>query len=138
MKKISDYFQYFAYITFGIVIVCAVNFSLFHNGELPQNTLWEILFSSFLTTAVTVVLIPTDCEKNPRVIWRLVFHYLCLCVIMTGCGLCFGWMDFTLKGALMMFMSVACVYFIAFLLHYTADQKLANQLNEALKKRNGG
>lgn len=137
MKKLVDYSQYFAYITFGIVIVCAINFTLFHNGDLPENTLWEILFSSLLTTAVTVIFIPTDCGQKTGLVIRLILHYLCLYAIMSGCGLLFGWMDPSFGDAVMMLLSVAGVYFIAFLLHYSADKKLAKELNEILQKRNG-
>lgn len=138
MKKLIDYFQYYAYITFGTVIVCAINFTLFHEGDLPEITLWQILFSSFLTTTATVILLPKDCERKSRLIIRLILHYLRLLGIMWGCGLMFGWMRLTPDSAGMMLLSVAGVYFIAFLLHYGAGKKLAAELNEILQKRNGG
>lgn len=138
MKKLIDYSQYFAYITFGTVIACAVNFTLFHEGDLPEITLWQILFSSFLTTTATVILLPKDCDRKPWLIIRLILHYLCLFGIMSGCGFMFGWMRLTPGNIVMMLLSVAGVYFIAFLLHYGAGKKLAAELNEILQKRNGG
>lgn len=138
MKKFFAYCQCFAYITTGTVMICAVNFSLFNDGNIPRNALWQILCSSFVTTAATVFLFSKNTNKKNRIILGLLLHYCCLCMIMTGCGVWFGWIDFDVAGVITMMLSVAGVYVIAFFLTYTMDKKQTEELNQALHKRNAG
>ena len=56
---------------------------------------------------------------------------------MIGFGIWFDWMNFNLEGIVMMTTSVAAVYLITFLLNYILIKKEADDINEALKERNG-
>lgn len=135
MKKILNYCNCFTYITTGILFVCAINFSLFHNGDIPQNTLWQILVSGFLTTAITVFLFPWNIDKTQEFVLRIILHYFCLCAVMIGCGIWFNWIDFGFKAIIRMAISVAGVYILTFFLNYIMGKKQAEEINQALSKR---
>lgn len=135
MERIKDFVQWFVYITSGILIVCAVNFSLYGDGTIPCYTLWEILLSAFLTTFVTVLLMPDGKTGIKHMILGRMFHYICLSVVMIGCGTLFGWMNINIEGIVMMLVSVGCVYLFSFGIGYLLDKKIADDVNRALQER---
>jgi hypothetical protein len=52
-------------------------------------------------------------------------------------GLLFGWIDVSFGNILCMIFYVALVYVIVFAINYILAKKEADELNEALNKRNG-
>lgn len=136
MERIKNFMQWFVYITVGILIVCAVNFSLFGEEGIPQNTLWEILLSGFLTTLVTVLWRPEGNEGAKKMIAGCILHYICLSIVMIGCGGMFGWININIEGIAIMLISVGCVYLFSFGMGYLLDKKIADDFNRALQERN--
>ena len=55
---------------------------------------------------------------------------------MISLGVWFDWLNFDIKGIVMMLISVAVVYLIAFLLNYYIIKKEAEGINIALEKHN--
>ena len=135
MKKFQDFIKWFLYITTGILIVCTVNISLCQtNDTIPQNTLWEILLSGFVTTIVTRAIVPSEDTKRSESLIRIGLHYLVLCIVMIFFGHSFGWLDYDLQGILMMVLSVAVVYLLSFSVHYVIDREQADKINRRLRE----
>lgn len=137
MKKIADYVKWFLYITTGILIVCGVNMEMMGMDMIPLKTLWQILLSGFLTTAVTVLLLPTELAGKVETCVKFLLHYVSLCIVMILCGNWFGWLDLDFKGILMMVVSVAGVYLLAFAAYYLIELRQANRINQKLKEKYG-
>ena len=135
MRKISTFCNFFSYITTGILFICAINFFLFNDGDIPRNTLWQILISSFITTTMSMFLSPWSSEKTRELILKTLLHYFCLCVIMIVCGIWFGWITLGFGGAMKMIISVAGVYVITFFLNYIKGKKQTEEINRALNKK---
>lgn len=137
--KWSSYFiRWFVVITTGILIICAVNFTVFGEGDIPASILWDILVSGLATTAVTVIFWSRE-EAKKGGIGHLVmfFHYICLCVVMVIFGTKFGWMELNVPGILMMVLSVAGVYFFSYTVNYILNVQKANAMNQKLKEKYG-
>ncbi|MBQ7775681.1 MAG: DUF3021 family protein [Lachnospiraceae bacterium] len=132
MRVLSDAIKWFLYITTGVVIVTAIIFTLVGMEEIPTNTLWKILLSGFLTTIVTVLFKPDEEGIRPG---SFLLHYIALCAVMSVCGICFGWISFSLAGILFMAVAVAVVYLISFAAYMLVDRKQAEEINKLLKEK---
>ena len=137
MKAFIEFIKYFLYITTSILIVCTIDFIIAGNDFISVNTLWQILLSGFLTTAVTMLFIPNEKNTKPPGIIQYFIHYTVLCIVMMLCGCQFGWMDFDCRGIIMMTVSVAAVYMITFLSDYMINLNYANEINRKLKEKYG-
>ena len=137
MKMLTDFIRWFLYITTGILIICAVNFSIAHASVIPVQTLWWILLSGFLTTAVTVFFFRLIMGVSNMTVINCLLHYLSLCAVMIPCGCRFGWMDFDVQGIVMMMLSVAGVYLLSIAVYCWIDLKQAEEINRKLKERDG-
>lgn len=137
MKAFIEFIKYFLYITTSILIVCTIDFLIAENDLISVNTLWQILLSGFLTTAVTILFIPNEKNTKPPGIIQYLLHYAVLCIVMMLCGYRFGWMDFDCQGIIMMAVSVAAVYMITFLSDYMININHANEINRKLKEKYG-
>ncbi len=136
MDKVRNMFKWFWYITPGIIFVYAVNVELAGEEMIPSRGLWQILLAGFLTALVTVFLVPQGNRKG-IIFASILLHYAALCIVMTGCGCWFGWMDFDASGVVMMLVSVAVVYLLAFSIYYGMDVKQAEEINRKLKEKYG-
>lgn len=117
-------------------MICAVDFLIFHEGDLPRTTLWDILLSSFVTTVVTSVFWGIkEVKEGASEIVAIVMHYICLCIVMIVFGAKFGWMELNLSGILMMVLSVAAVYVFSFVVNYILDSQQADMMNQKLKEK---
>ena len=147
-KQLSNFIKWFLSITSGILIICAICYSLEGSETLNKNTLWDILLSGFLTTFVTWLLAPGDnslptSSHNPiyRLPEKLIFpvqillHYAALCAVMLPCGIMFGWTSLTLPGLLLMMLYVAAVYAIVFGVTYIIDIRDADAINRKIKEQ---
>ena len=45
MRFLKELCRFFVQITTGILIICAINYSVWGSGELPANILWQIVLS---------------------------------------------------------------------------------------------
>ncbi|MDE5908637.1 MAG: DUF3021 domain-containing protein [Lachnospiraceae bacterium] len=135
MKVFRDFIKWFSYITAGILVVCAVNFTLVGSGMIPTITLWQILLSGGLTTLVTMLLYPRANGKKSVVFVGCLLHYAVLCGVMIACGYWFQWLSLDAEGIVMMCLSVAGVYLLAFTAYYIVDLKQAEKINQRLKEK---
>lgn len=136
LKSFSGFIRWFIAITTGVLMICAVDFLIFHEGDLPGTTLWDILLSSFVTTVVTSVFWGIkEVKEGASEIVAIVMHYICLCIVMIVFGAKFGWMELNLSGILMMVLSVAAVYVFSFVVNYILDSQQADMMNQKLKEK---
>jgi len=135
MKRFHDFIKWFLYITTGILIVCAVNYSFYRADTIPQNTLWQILLSGFVTALVTTVIMGKEITKKTEFLIRVSIHYLVLCAVMILLGHSFGWLNYDLPGILMMMVSVAVVYLLNFAVYYVIDSRQADEINRTLREK---
>lgn len=131
MEMFRDFIKWFQYITIGVLIVCAVNFSLSGTDTIPPMTLWQILLSGFVTTLITMLFY---LGKRATYI-KFGIHYVVLCGVMIPCGYWFGWLSFNAAEICMMIVSVAVVYLLAFVAYYLIDLKQAEKINQRLKEK---
>lgn len=128
--------QFFSTITTGILIVCAVNFLLSDNTDIPGDTLFQILFSGFATSLVTALFYYREIKTQKQFFIIISVHYVLLCGIMIGLGVWFGWMDLNAGGIIMMLISVAIVYALTMLMNYITAKKDADDINKMLEQMN--
>lgn len=136
MKFLKSFVNFFATITTGILIVCAVNFFLSDSTEIPGDTLFQILISGLATALITAVFYYKEIKTHKQFLIILAAHYVLLCGIMIGLGVWFGWMDFNAAGIIMMLISVAVVYGLTILMNYIAAKKDADEINMMLEQMN--
>ena len=55
MRFLKELCRFFVQITTGILIICAINYSVWGNGELPANILWQIVLSGAVTAVITEI-----------------------------------------------------------------------------------
>ena len=60
-------------------------------------------------------------------------HYLVLCVIIMVLGTIYDWFNLTLKGGIMVALSVAGVYLITSVIAYLLSKGEADEMTKALK-----
>lgn len=137
MKRLREALKWFLYITTGILFVVALSYSLAGEENVPTIGLWYILLAGLLTTIVTMILAPTEEEKQAVIGVKMILHYVVLCVVMTILGIVFGWMTFSLEGVIMMCIDVAIVYVISFFAYCIVDRKQADAINKRLKEKYG-
>ena len=135
MKIISSFIKWYFYITTGILFVCAINITLSREENIPSNTLWKVLLSGFLTTAVTIGFLLRESDSKFVMIYRMILHYLALSIVMILSGRWFGWLEFDISGIVMMLLSVAVVYFLTSFSYYILDRKEAQEINQKLNEK---
>lgn len=134
--KLQEFIKWFVFITTGILIVCAVNFSVFSDGEdIPDDTLWQILLAGLVTAVITVFFDLREIFDKRNSFFMLFLHYGFLDAAMILCGGWFGWMCFDLEGIVMMSVSVAGVYVFTFAVNYVLDRQQADAINRKLKEK---
>ena len=135
MKIISSFIKWYFYITTGILFVCAINMTLSREENIPSDTLWKILLSGFLTTAVTMFFLFRESDSKLVMGYRMILHYLALGIVMILSGRWFGWLEFDISGIVMMLLSVAVVYFLTSFAYYILDRKEAQEINQKLNEK---
>lgn len=135
MKKIKELLQWFVYITPCVLLVTATVLTLRGQQQASTLTLWQVLFSSFVTALVTVVLRPSREVSLAKFILWSIPHYLCICVVMFLLGSWFGWIDFTWLGAVFMCIYVAIAYVGIVAVNYLISKREADKMNEKLKEK---
>jgi len=137
LKIFLEWFvEWFVFIATGILMICAINFALFSDGEqIPRATLIQILFSAMLTAAVTAVFFMLEPLKKSSMIFCFILHFSSLTAIMVVCGLHFGWVESGLIEIVKMGASVAFVYVFVIIIYYILDIRRAEQINRRLKEK---
>lgn len=145
MKTFSDFvkrlLKWFLYIVPGVIVVCGIGYMLYGVEMIKVNVLWEILFSAFVTALATALMQIgfSQPEEDNRVspYFKLIIHYILLCVIMSFLGAWFGWVTFNIYGVLAMALYVGVVYFLTCAVYYIIDVKQADKINKKLREKFG-
>lgn len=137
LKKFAEWFvEWFVFIATGILIICAINFSVFsEGGDIPKATLAQILLSALLTAAVTAVFFMIEPLKKSSMMLCFLLHFASITGIMILCGRCFGWIDLEAFGVAEMTVSVAGVYGFVMIIYYILDKHRAEQMNRRLREK---
>lgn len=135
-NKLCEFMDWFVVITTGVLIVCSINFTLFGGDDIPKTTLWGILLSGFITTAVTIFFWDMRAARvRAAMIITMLLHYICLCGVMILFGPMFGWMTLRVPDICMMCLSVAAVYIFSFSIDYMQGKRQADEMNQKLKEK---
>ena len=137
MKTLGNFIKWFVYITVGILIVCGISYRMAGNEMVTVDVFWMILLSAFVTTLVSVLILPKEEEGKVKSGIKFVLHYIVLCVIMCFLGERFGWIDYDLAGVVGMIIRVGVVYLLAFMAYYIIDIKQASDINKMLQEKYG-
>lgn len=137
MKFIKYFLSFFCTITTAIVFVMQLNLLTAENPVISTSVFWQILLSGFITSVVTTLGFSFNFRTKAQAAVASLIHFAVLCAVMVGLGIWFGWMDISLEGILSMCVSVAIVYVMVFAISYIQMKKEADELNRALKERNG-
>ncbi len=137
MKTLGNFIKWFVYITVGILIVCGISYRMAGNETVTVDVFWMILLSAFVTTLVSVLILPKEEEGKVMSGIKFVLHYIVLCVIMCFLGERFGWIDYDLAGVVGMIIRVGVVYLLAFMAYYIIDIKQASDINRMLQEKYG-
>lgn len=137
MKILGNFIKWFLYITAGILIVCGISYRMAGNETVTVDVFGMILFSAFVTTLITVLILPKEEDGKVKSGIKLGLHYIALCIIMCFLGERFEWIDYDLAGIVGMIIKVGLVYLLAFLAYYIIDIKQASDINKMLQEKYG-
>ncbi|MGN0687209.1 MAG: DUF3021 family protein [Oscillospiraceae bacterium] len=137
MRFIKTFINFFSIITLGVLIICAVNYELSENVTMPDTILVQVLISGFVTALPTAVIFMNEYKTKKGYIIAIAAHYILISAIMLVIGCWFDWVSLTVKGVVVMLISVAAVYAFTMLLDYILAKKEADDINEALQRRRG-
>lgn len=137
IKFFKGFLSFFTTITTAILIIVAVDIGISDYGTMPDNLPLRIIAAGFITSAVTAAAFSIDIKTRKQYFIMTAVHYVLLCGIMSGLGIWFGWISAEVLGVLIMCGYVAAVYIIVFVITYLLQKKEADELNRALKERNG-
>jgi hypothetical protein len=137
MKYIKSYISYFTAIATAILVIVTIDAALSSYESFPKYLPLEILAASAITALITTIILCREIKTGKQFLVSFLVHFLLLCASMIGLGLLFGWIDASFGNILGMIFDVALVYVIVFAINYILAKKEADELNEALDKRNG-
>lgn len=135
MRFITDLVKYFVYITTGILFVFIVILLLEGTDSISIQKLIQIPCAALATALLTVLIYTREAAKKKEYYIRIAIHYILLCVVMVILGTVFEWIDFDLKGIMIMVISTAAIYAFTFTGSYLSSKSDAKKLNEALRSK---
>lgn len=136
MRFLKELCHFFVQITTGILIICAINYSVWGSGELPANILWQIVLSGAVTAIITeIVMSLPEPETKKRFVLYTVLHYVVLCIVMSVIGMLFDWVSKTVLGVLLMCLSVAAVYAFTMAVTYFTSKRDADDLTKLIRSK---
>ncbi len=132
MGKLKLFTEMFASITTCVAFATAIFTTfLFPVEEVPSSILWQIMATSFLCAASSMIY---SRERKP-VGFLLFFHYLCINVIVLGAGYFFEWYDVgQISNVIAMVILIAVIYAIVSLIFWKKGVKDAEQMNRRLQE----
>jgi hypothetical protein len=137
MKYIKSYISYFTAIATAILVIVSIDVTISSYESVPKYLTLEILGASAITALITTLILCREIKTRKQFLILFLVHFLLLCAAMISLGLLFGWVDASLGSILCMIFYVALVYAIVYAINYILAKKEADELNEALDKRNG-
>lgn len=137
MKILGNFIKWFLYIAVGILIVCGVSYKMAGNETVTVDVFWMILLSAFVTTLISVLILPKEEDGKVKSGIKFGLHYIALCIVMCFLGERFGWVEFNMAGVVGMVIRVGLVYLLAFMAYYIIDVKQASDINKMLQEKYG-
>lgn len=135
MKFISNIIQYFTYITTGTLIIFILLVIIQNDDSISINNLIQLLCASLITAFITSFIISDKIESPSKI--KIIVHYIIICIVMTFLGISFEWVNFNLRGIILMVLSTAFVYVFTYTITYISSKYEADKINSALKNKNG-
>lgn len=131
---LAEFLKFFLIINTAIMVIVWFNI-------MRYDTIWTVIIpqifcASFATSLVTTLFFSLNPKKPLSVALRVLLYvafYLVLCVIIMGLGSLFNWFELSLKGALLVALSVAGVFCITTVISYIMSRNEANEMTDALK-----
>lgn len=133
MKYITKIVKYFAFITTGIVVLIGVLMLIQGEKYVSADTLIKIPCAGLATSAVTVLLYPSEDKSKKGYMLGVLLHYIVLCIVMIIFGAASNWIKLNVGGILLMIISTAAVYAFTSVVDYISSKNDADELNRALK-----
>lgn len=121
-------------ILFGIGIGNALSF--FIKGTASFNWQWyiplSITLSGFLCSLPTVFILSLD-QLNTKAMWMRIFlHFICVAVIVVGCGYFFHWYD-SLAGLIPILINYIIIYVFVWAATAWMGKTDEKKINEAIR-----
>jgi uncharacterized membrane protein len=136
MKYVKSYISFFTAIATAILIIVTIDGAINSYESVSKYLPLEILGASALTALITTIILCREIKTRKQFLISFLLHFFLLCVIMIVLGLMFGWINDSFGSIICMILYVALVYVIVFAINYILAKKEADELNEALNKRN--
>jgi uncharacterized membrane protein len=136
MKYIKSYISFFTAIATAILIIVTIDGAINSYESVSKSLPLEILTASAITAFITTIILCREIKTRNQFLISFLLHFLLLCVVMIVLGLMFGWINDSFGSIIGMIFYVALVYVIVFAINYILAKKEADELNEALNKRN--
>jgi uncharacterized membrane protein len=136
MKYVKSYISFFTAIATAILVIVTIDGAINSYESVSKYLPLEILTASALTALITTVILCREIKTRKQFLISFLLHFLLLCVTMIVLGLMFGWINASFGSIICMIFYVALVYVIVFAINYILAKKEADELNEALNKRN--
>lgn len=138
-KRLLFLWNEFCMISTCILTAAAFFTTLLSPAEtISQNTLWQILFVSFLC-ALSTFLYPWDRRISRTELYvRGVIQYLLINMIVLGFGSRFGWYQpIHGKSILSMVLTIAIIFAAVSFISWSHSAKDAQKMNERLEQYRG-
>jgi uncharacterized membrane protein len=136
MKYVKSYISFFTAIATAILIIVTIDGAINSYESVSKYLPLEILGASALTALITTIILCREIKTRKQFLISFLLHFFLLCVVMIVLGLMFGWINDSFGSIICMILYVALVYVIVFAINYILAKKEADELNEALNKRN--
>lgn len=129
--------QFFIIVT-GIVFCVAVFCSLFYPKVIfGLEMIWQIILLGMMSTMPQFVFYSKKELGKKQMMIRKCLHILILLIIILTAGYAWGWIyPNDIIQPIVFVLLVMCVYIVVTLLVFQKDKKVAQQLNNELKKYN--
>ncbi|MDE6365063.1 MAG: DUF3021 family protein [Lachnospiraceae bacterium] len=133
MKKLRDMLFIFVCVTTCVLFVTALYITVFWpHATLGVEILWQILFVSFLCSAVNAFFLEWEVSGTLLVVFY-VLRYVMTNGIVLGCGFWFEWFYAdNLPMVLAMVLSIAVVFVIVSVIAWKRGKQQAALMNERL------
>ena len=100
--------------------------------ETPWYIPLTIPIAAFLCALPSSLINDCDELSKWKTVFRVVLHYLCLFIIVTGCGFAFSWYSDE-SGYLVVILVFTMIYTMVWLISWWLEKRDENIINSALK-----
>lgn len=138
IDKIKRILLSFCVINTGSLFGSFIFIEIFeHGNKISQSVYWQVSFVAFILTLVVETLLSSDAVSKRDSFVRILISYLIVNISVVGSAYLFKWIteNFIVQTFALMFI-ILLVYLFVYVISYTNDTKVANELNKKLKEIN--